>query len=703
MNTPYETYNNQVGVKLSFLVKAEQDEAKRIYEPHESSLQLISYKAYKARSARHHGIKLRAGLGKGNEVLIAWSYICNREPEWKDLLISKFGDPIVEHNPLEEHFILDGKARVHFNTHHPEFEPQQVTQYTIDASTWQAFERLKIARETMIKGKGNSSRGKLWPSLIKDLRAFKSHLKKEYGFEHKLPLSERRLRPYFKGFSDFSYEYFTDMRGRTSNAAKVTPLMLEIWRDIYAGQKGVKPDYTKVHSIYEAFLAGVVDVLVNDTGEAYDRTNPDFVRVDRTTVYNHQTDWQNRVYTHYKRSGNRQRYLGDYVPHAKMKQPEYAGSIISVDDRQPPFKYANGAGNRMWFYLAQDLGSEAFTTWVYGDTKEGIIDQFYKQMVRNYADWGVALPDAIECESALNSSFRDSFLSPGAMFNNVRIIANDARSKRIERTFEELRYRIEANETGFIPRVTNKSEHNQERPDKIPFIPKEDIVRMELRIIWEWNNSLHSNQELHPGMTRWDVFIDKQHPKLSPTNWRGFMPFLGECEESSMKLGRIRLQGKSRVVGSNGEVYLGDKLLNVMAQIEGKEVQVRWIRGNNGDVLKALVYNRNVFVCELLDDLPYHRAQIEQTDKCRENMALTSAYRKTVEAFISRKSKEINSITIIENQPKKLGSRFVMPELEMYTPSDEPANELPTVEDCELQNNINDFNKVFNTSTASRF
>ncbi|MDB5284057.1 MAG: hypothetical protein JWO06_3132, partial [Bacteroidota bacterium] len=84
--------------------------------------------------------------------------------------------------------------------------------------------------------------------------------------------------------------------------------------------------------------------------------------------------------------------MGKYIPYGSMERPAYAGSIISVDDRQPPFKWGEGAGNRMWFYMAQDLGSTAFTTWVYCDTKEVIIFLFYRQMFRNYAAWGLSLP-----------------------------------------------------------------------------------------------------------------------------------------------------------------------------------------------------------------------------------------------------------------------------------------------------------------------
>ncbi len=714
--TPYETYNNQIGVRLSFLVKKELDEAKQVYMPHDDSLQLLSYGAYEKRASRHSNLKLRAGKGKGNEVLIAWNYIQSREPDWKDVLVESFGNPEISYNPLQDYFEVDGAARLFFDTYQQiKLTPEQISQYTINASTFNAFAKLKKYRASLHKGKGNGSNG-LWPGLISDLKAFKGYLKKEYGYEHTLPLSERNLRPYFTGMIKFSYEYFIDNRGRQANAAKVTPIMVQLWKDIYAGQRGQKPDHTEVWRQYELFLAGKIDILIHEDGEAYDRNNESFVSVDRTTVYNYQSLWENRAATHSKRSGNRQRFLGEYIPHGKMIQPKYAGSIISVDDRQPPFKYAAGGGNRMWFYLAQDLGSEAFTAWVYGDTKEGIIDAFYKQIVVNYAQWGISMPDAIECESSLNSSFKDTYLAPGAMFQNVRIIANDARSKRIEREFEELRYRIESKEPGFIPRINNRSEHNQERADNIPFIAKEDIVRMELRLIAEHNNTLHSNQELHKGLTRWDVFMDKQHPKLSPTNWLGFMPHLGYREETSMKLGRVKLQHKGRVVGTRNfikeagmvdEVFLGDKLINVMSEIEGKDVDVYWIGGSDGEVLKAMVYDKKgMFVCELLDDLPYQRAPIEQSSKCKENITLTAAYRGTVEGYIRRTAKEINNITIINNEPKKLGTRFVMPGLEIYTPSTAQTKELPNINDTEdddLQDNLNDFNKAFNTSTASRF
>lgn len=218
METPYETYNNQIGVRLSFLVKEESLRQK-------DSLQLISYNAYEWRNKKHEGFKLRAGLGKGNEVLISWKYIEQKEPAWKDLLCSKFGNPKVEHNPMEEHFAIDGKATA-FYLGYPLKDgsfltPEEQFQAVINASTLQAFAKLKAARESMHKRMGNSSRG-LWPGLMNDLNGFREVLKLRFsGNTHTLPTSERRIREDLKGFAQLSYEYYVDGRKRNTSAAKV--------------------------------------------------------------------------------------------------------------------------------------------------------------------------------------------------------------------------------------------------------------------------------------------------------------------------------------------------------------------------------------------------------------------------------------------------------------------------------------------------
>lgn len=670
--TPYEHHNGSIGVRLSFIVKGE--------KAHTDSINAVTFSAYEKKVQRNPYMRLRRGLGAGNEVLLRFDAL---PADWKAALVKKYGEPKSITNALEEHFELLGSARMFFDTYTCEdgrsLTAEQVSRYTLDASMLEAIAKLKTARETQRKRLGGSSRG-IWKTLIADAMAFQSILSVQYGTQHKLPKSERHFREKVRAYMVSGLESLVDGRIGNENARQVTATMEALWNDMYSGQKH-KPYFKDVARDYRAFLEGKKDVIDSSTGELYDRTSAEFREVDDRSVLRYLSQWKNKVATQSKRSGNRQRFMGQFVPHATMLRPQYAGSIISVDDRQPPFKYASGGGNRLWMYMAQDLGSDAITVWTHGETKEGIIMEFYRQLVRNYTEWGVRLPDALECESSLNSSYRDTFLAPGAMFRNVRIIANDARSKRIERTFGIFRYQHEKQEDGFIPRVTAKNEANQERPGKEVITPVEDILQMELKMVADWNNGLHPDQQAHPGQTRWDVFLDKQHPQLADTNWRGILPSLGHRTVSSMALGRIKLQGKMRVVTLNGsDVALGDDLINIMHRIEGEQVQVYWLDGNDGQVLRAVVQDmKGNHICELLDDMPFHRAEIERTATCLRNMELSAAYRATVEGYIRSNVRKLSGTVIINTVDAPSKGRFTMPGLRGFAPRATDVEEVPSV------------------------
>lgn len=647
--------------------------------------------------------------GNGRPALIE----INAIPEkYRNEIINKFGKPEEVSNALEAHFSIDGAARMWFDgfkfADGTSLKPEQVNRYTINASVLNALAKLKKARETEHKIKGNTV-GNLWPALINEVSAFNNTLKLKFGgLQHDLPKSEK-LRIKLGAYIKNGYSILVDGRNKNQAAKKVTPMMIALWNDIFSGQRH-KPTYLEVAFKYNQFLNGVIDILNTSTGEIYDPKHEDFRPIDESTVYNYISDWTSRIATHAKRSGDRQVFKGKYEPYHKLTQPKWAGSIISIDDRQPPFAY--DAGKRMWFYNAIDLGSEAFTCWVYGETKEGIITEFYRQLVRNYAEWGLNMPYEIECESSLNSSFKETFLMPGAMFSEVRIEANNARGKRIEAYYRTLRYSYEKQREGWLARPKVLSESNLAGPGVVPFKSKEAIVDGCLIDIETWNNTLHSNQELHPGLTRWEVFMEKQHPELKPTNWRGILPHLGYSTKSSMKAGRITLQGMHRVVGINGEVALGENLINIMSRIEGEEVTLYWLDDNEGNVLKAHVYdNAGAFVCELLDDLSYSRSKLESGASDVDKRALMSAYTATVQGYVSRNVKQLSDVVIIEKQMETV-KKFTIKRLgtDRATSSAIKINEnfeaeslpaLPQEED--FNDDLNSIETGFKVNTKSRF
>src|SRR5699024_2449107 len=147
--------------------------------------------------------------------------------------------------------------------------------------------------------------------------------------------------------------------------------------------------------------------------------------------------WESRIATHKLRSGDRQQYRGIYIPYAETELPREAGSLLSIDDRQPPFEYDKT--KRIWFYNGVDVASRAITASVWGKTKEGLILNFYRAVIRNYAKWGVGMPKELEAEVSLNERYRHSFLSEGALFDRVRLEANNARGKYVDRINRDIR------------------------------------------------------------------------------------------------------------------------------------------------------------------------------------------------------------------------------------------------------------------------
>ena len=214
MLSPYITYNNEIGVRLCYLVS---DEDKKVSD----SLCLFSYDGYKKRAIRNSNFVLRKGGGKNNDVLIRWQELY----EHHEQLISKFGNPKTEHNPMEEHFTIDGKARIYFETYlnsdETHLTPPQISQYTLNASVLNAVNSLFMNRKAMRKQKNRPTRG-VWSTIVHDCNAFNDVLKQKYnGAQHTLPKNERKLGVALKEYMQEGYPYVIDGRNKNQNAAKV--------------------------------------------------------------------------------------------------------------------------------------------------------------------------------------------------------------------------------------------------------------------------------------------------------------------------------------------------------------------------------------------------------------------------------------------------------------------------------------------------
>ena len=483
---------------------------------------------------------------------------------------------------------------------------------------------------------------------------------------------------------------------------------------MFAGD-ATKPTAQEIWIRYNQFIAGLKTVINEATGEVY--SPKEYKSLSAVTVSSYRKQWANRIGIDAARSGDRQKLMQQYKPHFSFTMPEYAGSLISIDDRNPPFKCLDG--KRVWFYMALDVASDAFTCYVYGKEKEGIIKDFYRQLVRNYHGWGLNLPAGLEAESSLNSSFTDTFLREGAMFQHVSIYPNSARSKIIERRFRDMRYMYEKKNEGWLGRPFALSEANQQGPHEVPKLPFEDIVEMCIAEIERWNNMPHFSEKEawndintlgyteRPYMSRWQYFINKQHPKLPATNYLTILPYLGEATETSVNVGRIKLNYGKYLLGENGSLAKGERLIQLMKQVEGKDVTVRWEHDNDGNVMKALVYTGSQYICEAIAEPKPQRAEWEKTSADHKAFGDMMAYVSTIEGYQQSQKNSFEELVLVDNMPEAREKDFVAVETRKQKPryslTAEALPELEAEAGAESERLIDAIETRYKTDLKDRF
>lgn len=208
MQTPYEPYKDQIGVRLSYLL-ADADKRRA------DSLAVIGYEAFKKRAARNRGLKLRTAGGQGNEVLLSWE---NLPYEWQVQLTDKFGDPkkAVQKNALAKHYARDPKAADFYaNYLLPDgkgLKKEKVQEYTTNASVLNAVMAARQHRKSFCKALGGNAVGQ-WKELRRIVEDFREEV------EHTLSLS--RLERTVADYKKQGYEILISGRIGNQNTAKI--------------------------------------------------------------------------------------------------------------------------------------------------------------------------------------------------------------------------------------------------------------------------------------------------------------------------------------------------------------------------------------------------------------------------------------------------------------------------------------------------
>lgn len=216
MVTPYQTYNNQVGVLLSFVV-SDPDIACPF------SLSLASYGAIKMRCKRNEGLRLRKAGGQGNEALLAWDKLPR---DWTSELIKHFGDPKEKaDNTILQFVITDQEAEKTFAKY--ELEPGKFlpvntqNQYVKNASILNAINKI-FTDQAIARKPFNKSMRNFWPQMSLAV----NHVRERHG--HTLPTSHTQLKRVYDSYQKDSYESLISKKFCNKNTEKITP-EIEAW------------------------------------------------------------------------------------------------------------------------------------------------------------------------------------------------------------------------------------------------------------------------------------------------------------------------------------------------------------------------------------------------------------------------------------------------------------------------------------------
>lgn len=582
-----------------------------------------------------YGIKKLQSGGNGRELLIDFDSLDKHIQE-------ELGDPRKVTCWMDKFFSINDDANTFFSKYRFEngrgLDNKYIKEYTMNASTLIAAKMLRSAREHERLGRGGSLRG-VPQTIWVDVMNYKKIQEMKYGYSHTLPNNERRFADSLKRFEAEGYISLISKKHNNTNALKVTADVIEVLNGLFAGTR-LKPSPTSVARQYVKFLMKEIEVIDNETAEVL---NPlKYPPLEERIITAYLNKWEHRISNHKVRAGDRQRYMNKYRITHRLDKPQRAGSIISVDDRNPPFVLPDGS--RVWFYIGIDLASEAWTTYVYSKDKKGIINDFYRNMVRDYVSYGVGLPLEIECESALNSSLKNSVLQEDMLFRKVRIERNNSTGKKIEQYFRKIRYGLEKEEEGWQGRPFARNEANQPKTETPIHLEYKAIVELTIRRMQEWNNMEHPEVK---GKTRWEVFLENQRDDLS-YNWDGILSVMGKVTQTSCRVGYIELNGQEWCIGQEGELAVGEKLIATMKNVEGKKLTVRWLDDKEGNVIKAYAYIKDRYVCELVPVPRYNRAFFERTEQDFENQKLMKLYANTVTDFGRKQAQNIKKLTIIK-------------------------------------------------------
>lgn len=562
---------------------------------------------------RNRHVRVRRASPSG-PALLSWNLL--REDirnKYKEI----HGDPykIVELNIIEQSIEHDLKAADYFASYELEdgrrLHTKVQIEYTMNACVLNALNKLLQLKTGKSKALGNSTRG-LFKKLAKDV----NDLDKEF-WPHNLPGHERRLKERLKLYNEHGYNSLIHRGYGNGNSRKVNELISRLIISLYC-QKNL-PFGDWVHEMYLSFIAGNIEIVDKETGEAYNRYDfwdekkQNFIAVSRSTVWNVLNNPDNQAIIDRLRN-NRIDHITLNTPFNHRHNPVYSLSKISADDRTLSRK--TSAGVWMNGYAIFDVMSGTCLSCNYSTDKpnKAMVYETFRQMYRTIESNNLMWPGEIEVENHLMREIEDDLK---AMFTYVTFTAPGiSRSKRAEHAIRALKYGSEKRSQEGIGRWNAKGAYkikseNKDEEYKQQRIP-EEVLRAEAdEAIAFHNNSLHPDQVRFKGKTRWQVLVENMHPDLGrPLKYKLFKHFGFKTETSLRNNDYVRVQYQNYAI----DTY------NVLKRMKPNNynVEAYYVPDEDGNINEVYLYQEDVFLTRATMIERYNEAKMERTERDEE-------------------------------------------------------------------------------------